>query len=398
MTIKTMPHVHPADLIKSSVFNVLIDNIADLQSQLDALGTPTPGTTPQITSLEPAGDVQEQTELKVHGVNFAVPVGLNTVTLDSKPIAAFLPGSTDTLLRFDVPGGIVGLPKTMTLVVTTAQGSDSRAVHVVPESIGVTGKILFTDKTGDLGPIAVNTSYVFQFELDGKNLTLAETFRVLAHYSGPVGATTAEWDAATTYVGTTGANHEVTVNPNGNINVGVSVKVPATAQSVQLQINFTSLHNHPESSNSTGSIPILVGAAPPSSSGAVSFTFGQSASANLVFGPIGNEIGALVVHGKAPIVTLNATYNVAGTYDYTRRFEFADGTEDTAPGWAADVPQATQQPHPVGAVEQVTFKLTAPATAPADGKPRYLRVTAKRKETDGPGQVSSYHRFPIAVT
>jgi hypothetical protein len=395
VTIKTVKHVDAAEIIRSSLFNDLIDNIADLQNQIDGLGTPSTTTT-QITSLDPAGDVQEETELDVHGRNFAVPVGLNTVTLDGKPIEAFLPGSTDTLLRFDVPGGIPGLPKTMTLVVS-ANGSDSRAVHVVPSPVSVGGRILFTDKTGDLGTIAVNTSYVFQFELDGSNLSIAETFRVRARYSGAIGGTTADWDAATTYLGPTGANHEVVVAPNARVNVGVAVKVPASAQSVQFHVEFVSVHNDPSSSNSTGSIPIVVGESQGAESGAVSFTFGQSASADLVFGPIGNENGASVTHGKSPLVTLNATYNIGGTYDYARVFEFADGTPDAASPWTADQPVASTQAHPAGATEQVKFKLTAPGNSPADGKQRYLRVTATRRETDPPGPVSSYHRFPIQV-
>jgi hypothetical protein len=400
LTIKTIQHVNPADLIRSSLFNDLINNIVDLQSQIEMLsgGSP-PGTGPHITSLEPAGTVQEETELKVHGTNFAVPLGLNSVTLDGTTIGSFLPGSGDTLLGFDVPAGISGSTgKTLTIVVTTPGGSDSRTVHVVPKPLTVTGQIQFTDKTGDLGTIAVDTPYVFQFELNGLNLNVAETFRIKANYSGADGAPSSEWDAATTYIGTIGPNHEVVVNPLQKITVGVGVTVPSTAKKVQLDVDFVSVHHDPASSNSSGSIPIIVGQTQPSESGAVSFTFGQSTSQNLTFGPIGNELGAKVVHAKAPIVTLNATYNVAGTYAYTRLIEFDDTSEDTTGEWTADPVQATSQAHDAGDVEQVSFKLKAPNTTPADGKQRYVRVTATRQENDATGHLSSFRRFPIEVT
>jgi hypothetical protein len=400
VTIKTIPHVHPADLIRSELFNDLIENIVDLQTQINTFsgGVP-PGTAPHITTLEPAGTVQEETELKVHGTNFAVPIGLNNVTLDGTAIASFLPGSSDALLAFDVPAGISGATgKTVLLVVETPNGSDSRTVHVVPKPLTVTGQIAFTNKTGELGTIAVDTPYVFQFELDGLNLNVAETFRVRANYSGADGAPGSQWDAATTYLGTVGPNHEVVVNPLQKITVGVGVTVPTAAKKVQLDVDFVSVHNNPASSNSSGSIPIVVGKTQPVDDGAVSLPFGQSTSASLNFGPIGNEFGAQVARGKSPIVTLNATYNVAGTYAYTRVIEFDDMSEDTTGEWTADPVQAQAQPHGAGDVEQVKFKLKAPGAAPVDGRQRYVRVTATRQENDATGQLTSFHRFPIEVT
>lgn len=395
MTITNIDRVKPGQLITSSLLNGLIDNLVDLQAQLLSLAGPSPSGAVEITDLSPAGDVTEVTTLTINGRNFAVPAVLNTVSFDSTTVGAFLPGSNDTQLLIDVPGGMPNVPGDKTLTVETPQnGTATRTVHVVSAPVPLTGKVLVSDHTGSLGTIAVNTPYTFQFELDGVNLNISEMFRVHAVYSGVVGGSSADWDAGTSYIGTTGSLHEVTVDANTKVSFGVVVTVPPNAQQADMHVEIVSLHNDPTSSNSTQSIPIKVGATQGTSSGAVTFTFGQQSGNFVAVVPVGTENGLQVKLGKSPIVQMNATYNVGGTYVYDPLQIETDAGPETGV-WSADSLVPSPLPHTPGESEALQFKIHAPATAPTDGVQRYLRITATRQENTSPGQLKSYYRFPI---
>src|ERR1051325_1299898 len=279
VTIRNIDHVLPGALITAPFFNQLIDNMGDLQAQIDALGS----AAVVITELIPGGDVTELATLTIRGRNFLVPAVLNTVLFDATRVELFFSG-TNTELVIGVPGNMPNVPGDKTLSVNApGRGSASRTVHVVRPSLQLTGKAVISDKSGNLGTIVADTPYTFQFELDGVNLNMAEQFRVSAVFTNATGTgvTNASWDSNTSYVGTTGSDHQVTVGANTKSTFGVVVRIPTNAQRVDMSIRVTSVHNDPISSTSLGPIPIVVGSVQAPSSGAVVFTFGQQTSPNV---------------------------------------------------------------------------------------------------------------------
>jgi hypothetical protein len=376
-------------------FNAIIDDLSDLQAQIDALG---PSSTPEgpvrIDSLEPSGDVVEKTQLKIHGGGFAVPANLNVVLFDTTPVGSFFPGSTDKLLIVDVPGGIPSLPKPMILSVTSGSDTATRAVRVIPKPPVLTGQIAVTDTSGSVGTILVGQTYAFQFKLDAKNLTASESFEVTALFSGIVGASQKAWEDGTVYVGTSGANHQVTVSPGTPVTVGVSVTVPTGATSADLQVRFKSVHNDPGSSSASQAIPLVVGLAPPQTNPAVSLTLGQIASANLRAAKINNVDGVEVKFGSGPVVRINGVFHEAGTYAFTAVVETPQGADPNV--WTVSPVSPASKGEGAEQSDVLEFKLTlVPTSPPALSEQRFLIFTAKRQETTGVGQVSSYWRFPI---
>jgi hypothetical protein len=392
VTIKHFDHVAPGDLITAPFFNSLIDGLVELQAQIDALGAV--GERIVITELDPPGDITENGSLTIKGQNFAVPAVSNTIMFDTSPVGVFLSGTSSQLV-INVPAGMPGVPGTKTLTIS-APGKlpASRTVQVVRGSVALTGRIVIADTSGSLGVIHADSSYTFQFELDGVNLNITERFRVLAGFQNSVGVAASAWLANTRYVGTSGAAHEVTVNANTKVTFGVVVTIPARAERVDMTMAVTSVHNHPASSSSLGPIPIVVEEEQEVSSGAVVITIGQqtSASANPI--EIGNVGGLQITFGQNPLVKMNATYTVAGTYVYGPVEVEADGGGN-AGGWSTGAVTSPTPTHPANSSEILSFRLQAPATAPADGLQRYLRITATRQEAGSPGQLKSYYRFPI---
>ena len=390
MTIKRLDHVEPGNLITAPLFNTLLDNIADLQAQIDGLGS----SSVEITSVSPAGDVIESSTLTIEGRNFLVPAVLNKVAFDSTPVELFFSG-TNSQLVIGVPGNMPSVPGDKTLTVNVpGRGSDFRPVHVIRPPVQLTGKAVIADKSGSLGTIIANTPYTFQFELDGVNLNMAEQFQIKAVFTNAAGVPTTDWDANTSYIGTTGSDHQVAVGANAKTIVGVVVRIPTNAQRADMNIQVNSVHNHPTSSTSLGPIPIIVGAIQAPSSGAVVFTFGQQTSPNVTTVGVGNVLGLQVKFGANPIVNMNGTYTVAGTYTYSALQIEADAG-GSAGGWSAGSFVPSSQAHAAGDSEVLQFKIQAPASAPADGVQRYLRITATRQESSAPGQLQSYYRFPI---
>src|SRR5258708_4173972 len=113
VTIRNLDHVQPGALITAPFFNLLIDNIADLQAQLDGLAS---GAV-VITELIPAGDVTELATLTIRGRNFLVPAVLNTVLFDATRAELFFSGS-NTELVIGVPANMSNVPGDKTLTVS----------------------------------------------------------------------------------------------------------------------------------------------------------------------------------------------------------------------------------------------------------------------------------------
>lgn len=395
-----IPHVSAGDLITATYVNAIADGINDLQAQLDALGTGPPasgnGVAPVITSvdLDASGSVQAGTTMTIHGLNFAVPAVLNSVSLNGAPLSDFTAGSTDTTLKVNVPGDLQGLPATMTLEVSTSGGSDQTSVHVVAAVMEIGGEIAITNATGDVGTITPGATALFQFQLDASALDVAEQFTVEAIYTAAVGASISQWNAGTTYVGTTGSNHQVTVDPRVPVVVGVDVVVPDSATSVNLTLAATSVHNDPGSSGEAASIPITVGEALPPTDPSMHIELGTNNRSNLKTQTFTGDVsgdGLVIKYGGNPVVTISAEMDHAGDYQFTAVVENADATL-----WVigSDLPETLTFADGQSQDLQFNLKLV-PTSAPASSVTRYFTLTATRQQDDAVGQISSYLRFPI---
>ncbi len=204
----TVQKVKPGDLITASAWNAVVDTLFSLRSEIDAIGVGSPPTStgpkPVITSTEPTPDVPAGSTLTIHGQNFEVPAILNTVTLDGAALGDFPPGSTDQILKVQIPGDLTGLPKTMELVLTTTAGDAHTSIHVVPAVVTLIGQIRVTNATGILPTPNVGDTLHFQFTLDADAVNVAEQYHVRADFSNAVGSSVSEWQAGTSYVGLTG--------------------------------------------------------------------------------------------------------------------------------------------------------------------------------------------------
>jgi hypothetical protein len=195
-------------------------------------------------------------------------------------------------------------------------------------------------------------------------------------------------------VGTTGSDHQVTVPSKGTATVGVAVTIPTGATKANLQIAVTSVNNPTGSSNTSQTIPLVVGTTPPQTNPAVELTMGQLAGTSIRTATIGTEQGVEVKFGKSPIVRITGRFSESGTYAFTAEVENAPGEDASV--WTVGPLSPASAPEVPGQADTIEFKLTLnPLSAPAQSEQRYLKFTATRQETGGPGQISSYWRFPI---
>src|SRR5262245_5223215 len=146
MALTPLQHVQPGQLITSAWANAVIDEINAIVAELESVGsppdTPTPGGPPVLTGRSPTGDVHVGDTLTLLGQNFTPRHdGLTRVNFGGQQITdnAFLPGSSDTQLRFGVPN-VLG---NVSVRVITPQGTSAAAlsVHVLPQVISNPGDV-----------------------------------------------------------------------------------------------------------------------------------------------------------------------------------------------------------------------------------------------------------------
>jgi hypothetical protein len=128
-----IPHVKPGDLITSSLFNQVLDELDGLQQQIDALEAVAGPEPLAITSLMPTGAVHIGDELRIVGTGFGDPA-TNVVMFDNTAVSQIKAGSTHTMLIVDVPG-LQGVPSTgqsVGVFVINAKGMVSTTVTVLP--------------------------------------------------------------------------------------------------------------------------------------------------------------------------------------------------------------------------------------------------------------------------
>ena len=347
-----------------------------------------------ITSTEPSPDVPAGSTLTIHGQNFEVPAILNTVTLGGSSLGDFALGSTDQLLKVQIPGDIAGpLPQTKELVVSTSGGDAHASVHVVPAVVTLIGAIQVKNVSGSMPAPKVGDTLHFEFTLDADAVNIAEQYHVRADFNNAVGSNIANWQAGTTYDGVT-SDGMVTVDPTDPATIAVDVVVPTAAKSVDMTVSATSIHNDPASSGTGSSIPIVIGTEGPAADPSIHLGFGSNAHAIIhsqVFtGPISGT-GLAVQYGKNPVVEMSVGADHGGTYTIAGAVENPDDTI-----WAlAGLPQAAV-PYSDGQTQLIHFNLhLVPAAAGAVDVTRYFTLTVTRDQDDAIGQISNFFRFPI---
>ncbi|HEX4525400.1 MAG TPA: IPT/TIG domain-containing protein [Gaiellaceae bacterium] len=148
MAINPLQHVQPGQLITAAWANEVVDEINAIIAELAATGSPPdngPATSgpPVLTTRSPTGDVHVNDTITLLGQNFSPRHdGLTRVNFGGVQVSdsAFLPGTSDTQLRFAVPSVT---PGTVTVRVITPQGTSANAlsVHVLPAVLPQSGDV-----------------------------------------------------------------------------------------------------------------------------------------------------------------------------------------------------------------------------------------------------------------
>jgi hypothetical protein len=392
--------VNPGDLITAASWNLVVDTLVSLQSQIDGLGSAPPppsGSKPVITSTEPS-PVAAGSTLTIHGSNFGVPAVLNTVTLGGTPLTDFVGGSTDKILNVVVPGDIPGpLPMSKTLVLTTSAGDANATVDVTAAVVPIIGAIVVKNASGTLPASKVGDTIPFQFTLDANGVNIAEQYHLHVEFNNAVGATTDKWQQGTSYTGVD-SSQMVTVDPTQPVTVGVNVVVPTAAKTVDMTVWAISVHHDPGSSSNHLAVPITVGEAGPQADPSIHLSFGSNASPFIHSQDFTGAVagtGLAVGYGTNPVVEILLSLDsvaTPGTFTVTGQVENADSTLWIPSGLPKDVPFSQNQPG-----QSVHFNLQLVPTKAVSGTDvtRFFMLTVTRKEDTGVGKISNFFRFPI---
>jgi IPT/TIG domain-containing protein len=379
--------VKAGDLITATYVNSIVDALNSLQEQIDAIdvSAPSTGSKPVITNVDPS-PVPLASTMTIHGHNFAVPASLNTVTVDGTPLNDFPAGSNDQNLLVSVPGNLT--PGTKSLVVQTTAGgaSDPKSVTFIAADIEIAGQVLLTNTSGSLGEINVGDTVLFQFQLDGTAMNVPEQFSIVATYENVVGSSLTAWNSATSYIGTSGTDHQVTVSPLSPGNVGVQVHIP-DATSADLIVQAVSVNNDPESSSVPQTIPIVIGEAPPAADPSIVIALGTNNRPSVHPNAAGD--GLDIRFGASAIITIETDMVHAGDY----LFEGAVQNPDTAIWEVLNLPQTIHFGDGQGQEVQFRLHLVPPMSEVSVN--RSFTLTATRQNDDGIGQISNFLTFNI---
>jgi len=345
--------VRPGDLIQADRMNRLQLAIAQLDERVAALEqsqTP-PGGAGQVDITRVLGTRRVGELLEVQGVNFAVPVEQNTVTIDDVVIRDFGSSSNASHIYFIVPP-IDHLPKQVDLRVTNGTTSDSTKFTLEPAQEVPVGSMSVTFTTGpEEATIEAGQPYTFVFTI-GAAASLQETYDVKAELSGAAGGWTVD-------VGGTGTAQDTVTLDAGEAadEISQDIEVVVTPSSAAgdgdvatLLVTASSQRNPGGLNADSGEIDITVGDAPPTGQNDVILGGLSLASADLEGGAIVCDPGASVGLSYQVTVSESATYEC-----------FAELENGTA--WSLQSPPPPMQTRPltVGSIATVSFRLGAPS-------------------------------------
>jgi hypothetical protein len=379
---KLFDDVRPGDLIEAAFINALALQVESLADRVTKLENAAAVTGPAVKISGVQGSQKIADVLEVDGLNFDSPVVLNQVFLDDLRIQDFNPTSAPpTRIDFNIPRGIAGVPKMVTLKVTNRFGTDSMPILILPEDQLPQGEMRVTPKFDpNLPKIVIGGTYNFDFEISS-NTTVAETYHLDVGYASVVGATSQDWSGLTQLTTTAGQPlpQYLPLTPFAPVTVRVTVKVPDGAQSASLVFKVQSVHSPMEPLlNPQSLVPLAVGSAPPVSDPRVDVKLGTlGASSRAKLDPAtGAILIPYAVAGAVPspiALPFKVTFlNVGGvTFTYGAEFSPAAGA-----AWGDITVVPASRVRQQGETETVAVGVTLKATSAADNEARLLTVSA----------------------
>lgn len=386
MTID-IQHVQPGDLITASFFNGLIEELAALDTRLARLEGATTSNAVVITALD-SSIVHVGDTLVISGQNFGFSLGAHRVRFNGVSPTAFLPGSSDTVLKVQVPP-IPGLPPNGSQVTLTVNNvalegpgaAASRTITVLPAQVPQAGNIdiLFEDVTPD--PLTAGTTNDFRFRLSS-DATLPAVVSLATRIA--IAGQPASWPMTALDVSNAPLESaSVTLAPGQELPIVVRVAIPAQANGTVFNLTVE------------GAAPGLALA----SAGLPPMTVGQHADPDPTFtmsptpssGQSGTVAGSKItspVAAQFTPVSVESQFSVPGSYAVV--LETLPGTtgwnaamNDPAPG--SPPFEITQSDLNAGGKRTLRFRVhPTSAAATSHGQ---LRLTVQRQ---GESRVRSY--------
>jgi hypothetical protein len=387
MTSIDFDPVRSGDVIRSDLVNKLLAAVKSLDDRVSVLENE--GVNPQaavITHLLPPGDVVVGHELRIVGRRFAVPVGLNAVTVDGRDVAPILPGSNDTLLVVDIPDDFEHLPRDVTLTVSNGKATTSTTVRLTPPVQVPLGRLAVTDSTVSDIPIAVGGTYVFTYHLESRT-NIAETYALAVVFANAAGVDEAVWRRGTSILG----GEFVTLQPFKAIDIGVRVVIPAGATRVDLGLNVRSRSSSDPQLNPTSPLrAVVVGSTPETSDSRVEVVLGDlgPAASSKKFQDEHGVEGVQIPFSATGPVPITVTAKVSGRFRYEALVENGDPLWRVEPLALREADQNPGQPFDI----EVDLTCRTPGPAP---ERRNLVVHATKVQPNGQGEFSGFTRFPI---
>jgi hypothetical protein len=404
MEMEMCRKVKPGELVRADDHNCLVDACNALLVRVIKLEEYiAKGTKLVITDIVPKGPLPLGAEVRISGRNFAFPSVMNRVTLGGVPILVFNPGSNDSLLIFNIPLNISGVPKPAELVITAGEESDSIVVDLVAAGqTKPTGVVVFSEDAGNgsLGRITEGNTYTWMFLIDSQT-NIAEDYQVSVSFTESSGVSNSTWLGAATLVNRDGAPLNATtiterINPASAMRVGIQLRIPSGATAVKMNLRARSVNNDAELSR-TYTVPIAVGQETATSDPRVTFAtmpFGgasrgriaQDGAVEIPFG--GNaQVRVLASFRDDPVTGAR----VEGTFAYDVKIEDAPAGTWTAGELGVGSGSAGRAS---GQTETLTTRLTLNTASDPGGQAEKGTLVITATRTSGE-PFTSFTRIPI---
>lgn len=390
-------HVQSGDVITAEMWNLVVDNLKDLDDRLSLVGTG-PGTNgpPILINRWPTGDVEVGSLLTLNGRNFLRPKELNTVTLGTVPINQFSNNSDESTLTFVIPDIYGNLPRTVPVSVSHQYGTSTPLqVKLLSHTQTQGGTVVIFDQTLPLGQIDVGATYQLKWLVDSQTL-LPATYNFSIVFSNVVGASLTSWQAGL-QLSPTGPRE---IRRGTPLTVTANVTVPTGATSAEVRLKAESMDR--SFVGSSGTINLTVGQTPAVSDPRVLLSvpgvppFNSSGQANparkatIDGDPSGIEVG-FGQTGEVPI-TIHVINDptAAGTYRFSAVVENASGL------WANPIITPSSSGMTAPSDRDISLALqNTDSQNPHSTEVKYTVVYATHRTAAGADDFVSFVRFPI---